>query len=150
MPMQRYTTLPELIHFLGPACCESRVSNMSEYSLTGSEAEALILHWRSLMPHALCVSGVFSKSEALGDTRRPLSCSVNRLRYFSMRKATAHYCAHRVLLAFCQTETPVNPVLALFKRYLHTLPALSKARRIHVEDIRKLAASCGRIPNVLK
>ena len=79
MPMQRYTMLSELIRFLGPARWESRVPNISEYGLTGSEAEALILHWRSLMPHTLCVSGVLSKSEALGDTRRPLSSGVKRL-----------------------------------------------------------------------
>ena len=92
MPTQRYTMLSKLIRFLGPARWASRVPNISVYGLTGSEAEVLIIHWRSLMPHALCVPGVFSRSEALGDTRRPLSCSVNRLRYFSMRKSTtAHY-----------------------------------------------------------
>ena len=148
--MQRYTMLPELIHFLGPACCESRVSNMSEYSLTGSEAEALILHWRPLVL-TLSVCLAYSPKARHSETRvapfRAASSVSGKSPCARRRRIT---CAHRVLLAFCQTETPVNPVLALFKRYLHTLPALSKARRIHVEDIRKLAASCGRIPNVLK
>ncbi len=55
-----------------------------------------------------------------------------------MRKATARQWAHRALLAFRSAEALVNGVLDRFKRYLLTLPAVSDARREHVDEIRKL------------
>lgn len=127
MPMQRYAVSELMRSTLGPPHWENRVPNIREYGLTESETEALTRFWQA------------KRSE----TRRrvtPYGGAIKRLWYFSMCKAKARHCTHRALLVFRPTEALVSRVLDRFRRYLLTLPlpAISDARREHVDDIRKL------------
>ena len=88
---------------------------------------------------APCLTRIFPLDAKRSETRvAPFHDALRRLWYFSMRKATARQWAHRALLAFRLTEALINGVLDRFKRYLLTLPAVSDARRKHVNEIRKL------------
>ncbi|KAH9044049.1 hypothetical protein EDB83DRAFT_1575761 [Lactarius deliciosus] len=126
MPMQRYAVSELMRSALGPPHWENRVPNIREYGLTESETEALTSFWQA------------KRAETCGVTPTPFRAALKHLWYFSMRKVIVHHCAHRALLAFRPTEALVNRVLDRFKRYLLTLPAVSDARRQHVDDIRKL------------